>query len=204
MGTLLNRRRYMGGGSALPYDAEVEYIQSNGTQILDTGIQGGSDVGYKIDFQIIDSNVNYAHVWGSTKIPYAPKLYRSGNTSNWLIEYGNGTTKTAFYILKGSTSYERHIIEYTNGVVYLDNVSKLNIGTKGFGNLNFCLFGYFGENNLNVKAMVYSCKIWVDGTLVRDFIPVRCNAIGYLYDKVSKQLFGDANGGSFTAGPDKT
>ena len=37
MGTLLNRRRYMGGGSApLPYDAEIEYLETSGTQWINT------------------------------------------------------------------------------------------------------------------------------------------------------------------------
>ena len=37
MGTLLNRRRYMGGGSALPYDAEAEYIGFQHNCSIDTG-----------------------------------------------------------------------------------------------------------------------------------------------------------------------
>lgn len=37
-----------------------------------------------------------------------------------------------------------------------------------------------------------------------DFIPVRIGTKGYLYDKVSKRLFGNAGTGSFTLGPDIT
>jgi hypothetical protein len=47
-------------------------------------------------------------------------------------------------------------------------------------------------------------KIWNDGTLVRDFIPVRVNTTGYMYDRVSQTLFGNSGTGSFTLGPDIT
>ena len=40
-------------------------------------------------------------------------------------------------------------------------------------------------------------------TLVRDFIPVRIGQTGYLFDKVSRQLFGNSGTGNFILGPDK-
>jgi hypothetical protein len=45
------------------------------------------------------------------------------------------------------------------------------------------------------------------GALARDYIPVRvgsgAGAVGYLFDRVSGQLFGNAGTGDFTIGPDK-
>lgn len=43
-----------------------------------------------------------------------------------------------------------------------------------------------------------------NGVLVRDYIPVRVGQTGYLFDNVSKQLFGNAGTGAFVIGPDKT
>ena len=37
---------------------------------------------------------------------------------------------------------------------------------------------------------------------VRDFIPVRVGQTGYLYDRVSGQLFGNLGSGDFILGPD--
>lgn len=50
---------------------------------------------------------------------------------------------------------------------------------------------------------VYSFKIWQNGTLVRDYIPVRKGTVGYLYDRVTHKLFGNAGTGDFVIGPDK-
>jgi hypothetical protein len=50
---------------------------------------------------------------------------------------------------------------------------------------------------------LYYCKLFKDDILVRDFIPVRVGNVGYMYDKVSKQLFGNQGTGAFILGPDK-
>jgi hypothetical protein len=47
-------------------------------------------------------------------------------------------------------------------------------------------------------------KITENNYLLYDFIPVRIGTTGYMYDKVSGQLFGNAGTGSFILGPDKT
>ena len=41
-----------------------------------------------------------------------------------------------------------------------------------------------------------------NNTLVRDYIPVRKGTVGYLYDRVSGKLFGNAGTGDFVLGPD--
>jgi hypothetical protein len=47
-------------------------------------------------------------------------------------------------------------------------------------------------------------QIYINDILVRDFIPVRVGNIGYMYDKVSKKLFGNSGQGNFILGNDIT
>ena len=56
MGTLLNRRRYMGGGVApLPYDAEVEYLQSSGNQWLEIeSVKYNASNSYRIECGVMN------------------------------------------------------------------------------------------------------------------------------------------------------
>ena len=50
---------------------------------------------------------------------------------------------------------------------------------------------------------VAAFKMYSGGTLVRDFVPVRKDGVGYLYDQVTETLFGNANeSGAFTYGSD--
>ena len=50
---------------------------------------------------------------------------------------------------------------------------------------------------------VVPTRMTVNGTLVRSYVPVRVGSVGYLFDRVSGQLFGNAGTGAFTLGPDK-
>ena len=59
---LINLRNALMTGKRLPYDAEVEYLESTGTQWIDTGIVAADDVGVKM------------HVVGAEK-PYSTRLF---------------------------------------------------------------------------------------------------------------------------------
>jgi hypothetical protein len=57
--------------------------------------------------------------------------------------------------------------------------------------------------NLGFGGAIYYFKIWDEsGKLVFDAIPVRVGDVGYMYDKVSGQLFGNAGKGAFVLGSD--
>ena len=49
---------------------------------------------------------------------------------------------------------------------------------------------------------VYYFQIYEGNDLVLDLIPVRIGQIGYMYDKVSGQLFKNSGTGDFILGPD--
>ena len=62
--------------------------------------------------------------------------------------------------------------------------------------------GYRYSNRYPCK--IYNFKITVGDSLVYDLIPVRKDGVGYMYDKISKELYGNAGSGSFTYGDDVT
>ena len=47
-------------------------------------------------------------------------------------------------------------------------------------------------------------KIQIGDNHVRDFIPVRKDGVGYMYDRVTGKLFYNKGTGEFLTGPDKT
>jgi hypothetical protein len=49
---------------------------------------------------------------------------------------------------------------------------------------------------------IYYLKVLNGNQPVFDAIPVRVGQVGYMYDKVSGQLFGNAGTGDFILGPD--
>jgi hypothetical protein len=46
-------------------------------------------------------------------------------------------------------------------------------------------------------------SISLNNSKIADFIPVRVGQVGYMYDKVSGTLFGNAGTGSFILGSDR-
>lgn len=69
--------------------------------------------------------------------------------------------------------------------------------------LDLYLFACDGGSVQCVKARMYACKLYSDGTLVRDYVPCidPAGAAG-LYDLVGGRFYGSAGTGTFTAGPE--
>ena len=60
-----------------------------------------------------------------------------------------------------------------------------------------------GTAKYYLKSILYSCKIYDNDTLIRDFVPVKRisdNEYG-LWDKVTKAFYPNTGTGAFTAGP---
>ena len=56
--------------------------------------------------------------------------------------------------------------------------------------------------NWYMKGRINRYSVTRDGAKILDFIPVRKGTVGYLYDRVSGALFGNAGTGDFVLGPD--
>lgn len=181
----------VGGGGALPYDAEVTYLESTGSEYINCGVKlceiAGVTVTMEIDFAVSKGETtNNAVVLNSMKevSPYPGFVFRKeGNTQNVSI---NGN------IVFGTLG-ERLSLKYDYNVVSTHNVNAtLFAGLNGNGSpWRYC------------KMKLYSCRLSIDNIVVRDFIPVRVGMTGYLYDKISGTLFGNAGSGNFRFGATK-
>lgn len=209
----LARRRMMMGGSAKPYDAEVEYLESSGTQWIDTGVYGSDTlvvsmeinvVAYSSseDAQIIGSTTNR---WGSGRRGYE-LLYatKSSSAFGW------------WYDRQASINFNIYIgnkcsVNISNGVLSIKDYTgvnhDINIAQSGSFTTSTTLPIFATRNpgiHLSSPLRVYSVQMKRNGVTILDFIPVRKNGVGYMYDKVSGQLFGNQGTGQFIIGPDKT
>lgn len=74
-------------------------------------------------------------------------------------------------------------------------------------NYNFLLFNFSNGSatpySAGMVGRIYYAKLYSNNVLVRDFIPVRIGTAGYMYDRVTRRLFGNAGAGDFVIGPDK-
>lgn len=189
----------------LPYDAEVEYLESTGTQYLDTLVTGGSVAGYEIKFVYIGSNNGWPQFFCGPLIDDSPipKLYgHNGDVYSGSAYLSDGI------ILNGILNVP--IVASVDGNVLYANEKSFSLGGNGgWGELSWWVFNSHSEPTLHSKMRLYYLKMSKDGSFVRDFIPVRfTNSLGVsegaMYDRVSGQLFRNAGTGAFAIGPDKT
>lgn len=184
----------------LPYDMELEYLQADGTQYINTGIINNSSV--IIDMKMSASGTNCLHgseytyqyrfKWGADGNGYVYYGYQNNHTSGVTFQLDQPCT---YYLKQG----EQYVKDYQENTILSSSETLSTYSTNPI-----MLFKcYSGSDWVNTSGTVriYRCKIYNNGVLM-DLIPVRKGQIGYLYDKISGQLFANAGTGDFVLGPD--
>lgn len=200
---------------ATPYDYEVLWLERAGHQYIDTGVPA-SDKITRVSVKVFDllkqsrfiygaqrNNVrDYLFIWGSNV-----EIHTKANGYNNIVSFTltEGSDYELIYTSKDDSTTQREGLTY-NGT-FLPNRGNY---TMDFNDLNLFLF----TNNLNgivdfsdgdgmARLRLGKVKIWRNNVLVRDFIPVVKDGIGYMFDKVEKKLYGNLGEGQFGIGPAK-
>lgn len=177
----------------------LEYIQSTGTQYIDTGVYLTGDSRVKIKGQLLDFSRGN-RMFGVDKI-------------NEYFRFGSSSQKTylpGYYNFKGATQ-----IAFTSDIFKLDfnknimTVNGVEVYSTTYHSFNCSLSALLFTVNSstitdNFIGKIYYCQIYDNGTLVRNMIPVlrkSDNEIGML-DLVEGKFYGNAGTGKFTANLD--
>ena len=196
----------MAARAKLPYDAEVEYLESTGTQYIDTGIIGGSSS--KVEISAASPNTAYnMGLFGSrnASLVKAFTVWQRATTADVGFDFADDATNRVDAYAAWDTSGVNTVIKDGPNNT-LNGVAGKNNATATFScEYPFYLFcvNTAGTATSIFSGRIYACKIWQGSILVRDYIPVRVGDVGYMYDRVSGRLFGNAGTGAFVVGPDK-
>lgn len=190
----------MMGGSALPYDAEVEYLESTGAQYIDADVLLHSTTAYNYSFEFkcyaptqTDMSTIFNCMFENKSMNWPGETIRYEKPSGNRINYSNNTG---------------NINSAWNGPFYLNTTFVAKGGNRGTDKAHntpttiFASWKNGAPYRLSILKLYYF-KLINNDVLVRDFVPVRKNGVGYLYDRVSGQLFGNAGTGQFIVGQDK-
>ena len=189
-----------------PY-IELDYIQSSGTQYINTGVYPTKDGKVVFDFDLLDTNVSNNWLFGCR---YGTA--QQGEFFNCAFVYSDDAPhiQSNYDSTVGTLvdiSYGRHVINKDKNITYLDDV-KVDEATYGSFNSTWPLSLFALRNGSSSydtrKAVIklYSAKIYINDVLVRDYIPVKRkldNAI-CLYDKVTEEFYTNDGTGTFIAG----
>lgn len=194
----------------LPYDAEVEYLRGTGTQYIDSGIECTGDLSVKCKI-CISTIVNMAMLGGIYS--YSSTIFRhhltmtGGDSFYWL--QNNKVNDSSIRFAYSTNTWYTVDIDASNGTYNINGTTGTFTPVSGSvtAHANYGIFGRLGGNvatqiRTGNNDIAY-IQLSRSGVLLRDYIPVRVGTTGYLYDKVSGQLFGNAGTGSFILGNDK-
>lgn len=174
---------------------ELESIQSSGTQYINTLFPAKSTTRIYMDLDFNNSGSPFG-CWDSDGNNMFIPLFGVGGQV--FINYNTQQIRV-------TGSYSGRIsIDFNRNVFSIDDTVLATFNQATFTSTNtLYLFAWNNGGNVanNASMTLYSCQIYDNGTLVRDFVPCinPSNAVG-LYDLVNDQFYGNSGTGSFTAG----
>ena len=191
----------MKGEKELPY-IQLDYIESTGTQYIDTGYIPTINTDIKTR-----ASVQYNS--GSTPVALFGYLSGSDPYNRYAVQYH----KDIIYCAKGKTEASNDTIDYTKmcdietqGDKYIYNGIEMSVAPLDFSVHNKLSIVLFARRTTNVnrhsKSKIEFFKIYENGTLAMDLIPCirKSDGVVCMYDNVSKSFFENEGTGSFVPG----
>ena len=188
----------------VPYDAEVEYLESTGTQWIDTGLPMRS--GTSMDARVLFSADRWQMVTGGYDY-YSMGVGES--SAKWFLTYNDTGSGGEVAV---NTWYDISVLfKKDSSVLDVDSAQVIAVGNSGTINRSstlglFCRERYGSGADAYMYGKIAYARFYYNGALVRDFIPVRIgsgsSAVGAMYDRVTKKLFRNKGTGAFKWGSD--
>ena len=195
------------GEFSLPLEYQrVEYIESTGTQWIDTGLLFNEDIEYTARFLNLDNEFSERkHIVGT---------FKSGN--RYRLSTMDGTGRQCYWWYGDNKSISLSGIDYTNNITDFvarqDNVKVYQNGTKI---KDYDLTAEFSQNNETIK-LFFDNASWYgkfigrfyfftakeNDTPVRNMIPCyrHSDGVAGMYDTVNGVFYTNQGTGSFVVG----
>ena len=178
---------------------QLEYIGSSGTQYIDTGFKPNQDTRLVMDFQLTDTAIR--HLFGARSTS-TTGLFFVACMSATTIRADYGTEQKTFTL--GSV-LERTTLDFNKNIVAIGETTQSYTQSTFTPASNMALFaantdGTITSDTYKAKMKVYSCQIYDNGTLVRDYVPCTYNGTLGLYDMVNNTFTTNSGTGNFVAG----
>lgn len=172
---------------------KIEYLQSNGSEWVNTGLKANTFNAIKLSFKVISTGINYEKVFGTNAEDHLEFYMNYNNATQYILGIGGGQRATISGFTNGI-----NVVEFkTNGDILLNDVVKANYNISNeTGNYDFYIFK---GSDRNSHIALYSFQIWNrDNVLVRDFVPcLNDSNIAGLYDLVNDQFYTNSGTGTF-------
>lgn len=179
---------------------QLAYIQSSGTQYIDTDFKPNQDTRVVMLVEFAPSTSNN-FLFGALTTNVGRFAFANYSNGSYRVHYYSGyteVTSSTKYTNKFKLDMNKNVTTFNDGE-YACNATYNSFQCEH--SLWLFDFNNVGKSGGASTAKLYSCQIYDNGTLVRDFVP--CNnssgTIG-LYDLVNSKFYTNAGTGTFVAG----
>lgn len=200
------------GGNKLPDGVvPIEYLQSTGMQYIDTGIYAVNDIVVEGSVIIADYTPNLpARGWVIIGTDY------TGSGYTFVIRQPNRESSVILHAMFGgwwtsnplSGSLDAGVVttfrfERATKKFFVNGKPITTSNPSDFSQHKILIGKNMNQDFAETPSLkISSIKLYIGDNLVRDYIPVRVGSVGYMYDRVSGQLFGNSGTGAFVLGAD--
>lgn len=172
----------------------LEYVQSSGAQYVDTGFKPNNNTRAVLDVYLPAQPSYPVPIFGG----------RNGSTSSsgsfimWIFSSSALRTDFNTHNLDIAVSpVGRFLIDKDKNVTSVNGTTYTNTSSTFQSNYNFGLFGQIDVDGVDTRMAtmkLYSCQIYDNGTLVRDYVPcMNASNVCGLYDRVNKVFYPSAS-----------
>lgn len=188
---------------------ELDYIESTGTQnnemqYIDTGFKPNQDTKVVIDVQGTQSGTLGRFYYGTDNSTSERFMFGKGSGSSWVMSCYYKNTNINIGTWDESIFKQRKTIIHDKNKMIVDGIEFSTTYATFQLPYNMYLFcdNYRGDATNHCSMRLFSCQIYDNDILVRDYIPVKMKESGEigLWDIVNKVFYGNAGTGTFIAG----
>ena len=183
---------------------ELQYITSNGGQYLDSGFYPNQDTKVEMDAQAA-SIQSIGTFWFGTRTSLASKAYNAALIPSgfwWGYHTTSGSVNFSANKEKLKVIADKNVLS-VSGSITASSTQNYGVFRCTHSLILLALWENSGiYANTQFSGNTYSCRIYDNGTLVRDYIAAKLTdgTVG-LYDKLNGLLYINVGTGAFTAGP---
>ena len=181
---------------------EVGYIESSGTQYIDTGVCPTNNTKVEVVFENVN---NKKFVYGSRSSAddtVAAHAFFASSSSMCFPMFGTYISAVGVSMADN----RRHKAEISQAGAYLNGNLIRSYDTMDFtSTLNMFLCGLNQNGNMDSRTFVgkiYSFRVWESGELIQSLVPCKRDSDGAvgMYDTVTGAFLGNGGTGVFVAG----
>lgn len=193
---MTDRRRFLFKKQEMPY-TKIKYIESTGTQYIDTKYICGNDVRIETEFEYLQIDSVFRCIYGKQTRTAAEDAITVSQAVNYTVQAYWRTNLTPFTLEKD----RRYKMLQGQNALVLDGV---DYGGWSSSITKSQLTMYLMARNNNgsagnfFKGRIYGFKIYENDILAMDLIPVLDSSkVPCFYDKISNELLYNKGTGEF-------